>query len=142
MVGVVTTYQRVTLSMQPNAFTRDKNKSSTYMDIYIKYYQMCNNPNLGLVTKATACEGAGQEWSPRVTFHIPGSVGSVGKCEGMNPHTLKWTPILELKFWWIPEISEGNCGGLNSLHWKIPYIIGKFLELKCLKWARMIHLDI
>jgi hypothetical protein len=26
--------------------------------------------------------------------------------------------------------------------WEIPYIIKKFLERKCLKWARMTHLDI
>jgi hypothetical protein len=26
------------------------------------------------------------------------------------------------------------------LDWKVPYIIGNQLELKCLKWARMIHL--
>jgi hypothetical protein len=26
--------------------------------------------------------------------------------------------------------------------WGVPYIIGKLLEHRCLKWARMIHLDI
>jgi hypothetical protein len=44
----------------------------------------CHNPNLGLTTKAKACKGASQEQSPKATFHAP---GSVGKCEGMNPHT-------------------------------------------------------
>jgi len=38
------------------------------------------------VTKARACKVAGQKGSPRVTPHAP---GSVGKCEGMNPHTSK-----------------------------------------------------
>ncbi len=28
------------------------------------------------------------------------------------------------------------------MDWGVPYIIGNFLECKCLKWARMIHLDI
>ncbi len=51
---------------------------------------LCCNPSLGLVTKTRACKGANQEWSPRVTFHVP---KSVGECEGMNPHTPKWTPI-------------------------------------------------
>jgi hypothetical protein len=46
----------------------------------------CRNPNLGLATKAKACEGAGQERSPRITFHVP---MNVGECEGMNPHTPK-----------------------------------------------------
>ncbi len=43
----------------------------------------CCNPNFGLTTKARACEGASQA---RVTFHAP---GSVGECEGMNPHNPK-----------------------------------------------------
>jgi len=36
------------------------------------------------MTKARACKVVGQEGSPRVTSHAP---RSVGKCEGMNPHT-------------------------------------------------------
>jgi hypothetical protein len=44
------------------------------------------NPNLGLATKARACEGAGQEGSPGITFHAP---GSARECEGMNPHIPK-----------------------------------------------------
>jgi hypothetical protein len=50
------------------------------------YIHLCRNPSLGLMTKARACKGEGQEGSPRVTSHAP---GSVGKYEGMNPHTLK-----------------------------------------------------
>jgi len=38
------------------------------------------------MTKARAYKGAGQKGSPGVTFHVP---MSVGKCEGMNPHTHK-----------------------------------------------------
>ncbi len=26
-------------------------------------------------------------------------------------------------------------------HWRVPYIFGKLLERRCLKWARMTHLD-
>jgi hypothetical protein len=44
------------------------------------------DPSLGLATKVRACEGVGQEWSLKVTFHAP---GSVGECEGMNPHIHK-----------------------------------------------------
>ncbi len=50
--------------------------------------------------------------------------------------------LLELKFWWIPKFLEGNCRGQNSMDWGVPYIIGKLLEPRCLKWARMTHLDI
>jgi hypothetical protein len=51
----------------------------------------CRNPSLGLITKARACESVGQVWSPWVTFHAH---GSSRECEGMNPHTPKWVPIL------------------------------------------------
>jgi hypothetical protein len=51
----------------------------------------CHNPSLGLATKARVCKGAGQEGSPWVTSHAP---GSVRKCEGMNLHMPKWVPIL------------------------------------------------
>jgi hypothetical protein len=51
----------------------------------------CRNPSLGLATKARACKGVGQEGSLGVASHV---LGSVGKCEGMNPHTPKGTPTL------------------------------------------------
>ncbi len=41
-----------------------------------------------------------------------------------------------------PKFSEGNCRGQNSMNWWVLHIIGKILERRCLKWARMIHLDI
>jgi len=56
-------------------------------------HQMCHNPNLGLVTKVRACEGAGQESSLGVTFHAPGSVGE-WRMWGNEPHTPKWTLTL------------------------------------------------
>ncbi len=42
-------------------------------------------------TKARACKGASQEGSPGVTSHAH---GSAKECEGVNPHTLKSTPIV------------------------------------------------
>jgi hypothetical protein len=50
------------------------------------------NPSFGRVTKAKGLQGCGSRESPRVTSHTP---GSVGKCEGVNPHTPKATPTLE-----------------------------------------------
>jgi hypothetical protein len=47
---------------------------------------ICCNLSLGLMTKARAYKGAGQEGSPGVTSYAPGNVGD---CEGMNPHTPK-----------------------------------------------------
>jgi hypothetical protein len=51
------------------------------------WHTPCRNLSLGLVIKARAYKGTGQEWSLGVTFHAP---ESVGECEGMNLHTSKW----------------------------------------------------
>jgi hypothetical protein len=82
----------------------------------------CCNPSLGLTTKARACKGAGQEGSPGVTSHAP---RSVVKCEGMNPHTPKWTPTLRvgvlMNSWIFKEQLQGSkpIGLPSSLyHWK------------------------
>jgi hypothetical protein len=92
------------------------------------------------VTKARACEGAGQVWRSIVTFHAH---GSMEKCEGMNLHTPKWVPTptlgvrVPMDFWIFREwLHRSKPIGLG-----VPYIIGKFLEHKCLKWTRITHLD-
>ncbi len=59
--------------------------------IFVQVY--CCNPSLGLATKAKACKVVGQERSPGVTSHAP---KNAKKCEKMNLHTFKWTPILEM----------------------------------------------
>jgi len=41
-----------------------------------------------------------------------------------------------------PKILEFDCRGQNTLHWGVPYIIGKLLKSRCWKWACMGHLDI
>jgi hypothetical protein len=51
----------------------------------------CRNPSFGLATKAKGLQGCGPKGSSRVTSGTP---GSVGKCEGVNPHTPKATPVL------------------------------------------------
>jgi hypothetical protein len=55
---------------------------------------ICRNPSLGLATKVRVCKVAGQERSPKVTLHAP---GSVGKCEGMNPRIPKGASTLGVK---------------------------------------------
>jgi len=47
---------------------------------------MSRNLNLGLTTKARACKSEGPKGSMGITSH---ALGSVGECEGMNPHTPK-----------------------------------------------------
>ncbi len=57
---------------------------------------------------------------------------------GVQKNAKEWTLTLpsELPFW------EGYCNGQSPLDWRVIYIIGKLLKHKCLKWARMTHLDI
>jgi hypothetical protein len=51
----------------------------------------CHNPSFGLATKAKGLQGCGPRESSGFTSH---TLKSVGKCEGMNPHTPKATPTL------------------------------------------------
>jgi len=98
-----------------------------------------HNPSFGLTTKAKGLQGCGPRESPGVTSHTP---GSVGKCEGMNPHTPKATPTLgdgvPVNF----QTSKSNFKGQNSMSCGVFYIIENILERRCLKWARIAHLDI
>jgi len=40
------------------------------------------------------------------------------------------------------ETLEFDCKGQKTSHWGVIYIIGKLSKCRCLKWARMGHLDI
>jgi hypothetical protein len=51
-------------------------------------------------------------------------------------------PFWEMESRWTPETSESNLRGQNSMSCDILYIIENLLELRCLKWARIAHLDI
>jgi len=99
----------------------------------------CCNLSIGLTTKARARKVTGQEGSLGVTSHAPGSAKSVREWTLTLPSEL---PFWELEPQWIFEFSEGDCRGQNPLDWKVLYIIKKLLKRKCLKWARMTHLDI
>ncbi len=55
------------------------------------HYLNYRNPNLGFATKAGGCKVTSQEGSPGFMPHAP---GSARKCEGIDPHTPKGTPIL------------------------------------------------
>jgi hypothetical protein len=51
-------------------------------------------------------------------------------------------PLWEMESWWILKTSESDCKGQNPMACGVLYIIGKLLKRKCLKWARIAHLDI
>ncbi len=58
------------------------------------HHHRCRNLNLGFATKAKACEGVSQKLSLGVTFYVP---GSLGECEGMEPHIPKWALTLGIE---------------------------------------------
>jgi len=51
-------------------------------------------------------------------------------------------PLWEMESWWTSETSKSDCRGQNSMACGVLYIIGKLLKFGCLKWDRIIHLDI
>jgi len=81
----------------------------------------------------------GQEGSPRV---MPHALKNVGKCEGMNPHTPKGVSTLGIGVTMDSRIFRERLQGskLNELKFRV--VMGKLLKCRCLKWARMTHLDI
>jgi hypothetical protein len=50
-------------------------------------------------------------------------------------------PLWELESRWTPKSSKSNYRSQNPMDWGIPYIIRNLLEIKCLKWVRMTHLE-
>jgi len=100
---------------------------------------ICRNPSLGLAPKARGCKVVGQKKSPGAMSHAP---GSAKECEGIDPHTPKGTPTLGVRVPVDSRIFKGRVQGQNLMAWKVIYIIGKPLELRCPKWAHITHLDI
>jgi hypothetical protein len=104
----------------------------------ICFQYFCCNLSFRLTTKTKACKGVGQEWARESHFMLLGVQKSVKEWTLTLPNEL---PFWELEFPWTLKFSKGNCRGQNLLDSNIFYIIGKLLECRCLKWARMNHLD-
>jgi len=47
-----------------------------------------------------------------------------------------------MESWWSPKASESDCKGQNPMACGVLYTIRKLLKRRCLKWARIAHLDI
>jgi hypothetical protein len=102
--------------------------------------QNCCNPSIGLATKAKGLQGCGPRRSLGITSHTP---GSVRKCEGVWTLTLPTQlPFWEMEFRWTPKISKSDFRGQNSMSCDALHIIRNLLKRRCLKWARIAHLDI
>jgi hypothetical protein len=54
----------------------------------------------------------------------------------VNSHVESWSPKR------TPKSSKCDCKRQNSLSWGVLYIIKKLLKRRCLKWARVAHLNI
>jgi len=120
----------------------------------------CHNPSFGLATKAKGLQGCGPKGGKpgsqskgiaRVRAkRKPGSHitysrerkrvwGSVREWTLTLPRQL---PLWEMESRWTPKTSESDYRGQNWLDCDVLYIIGNILERRCLKWARIAHLDI
>jgi hypothetical protein len=99
----------------------------------------CRSPNLGLTPR----QGFARLWAKREAQEsylvLPRMQKSVKEWTLTLPSEL---PLWELESQWTPEPSEGDRKGQNPSVWRVLYIIEKLLKRRCLKWARMTHLDI
>jgi hypothetical protein len=87
--------------------------------------QISCNLNIGLATKTKTCKGASQESSPNVALH---ALGSVGGCEGMNLHTPKRTPTLEVVVPMDSQIFKERLQGSKPIGLKSSLYYWKALE--------------
>jgi hypothetical protein len=137
-VGIWRPREDICVCSLVTTFTNDfKFITKNGVDLQQNHQGACRNPSFGLTTKARACKGAGQEWSPKVTFHAP---ESVGEGEGMNLHTPKWASTLGVGAPMDPWIFKRRLQGSKLIGLKSFYIIGKLLKCRCPKWACMTHL--
>ncbi len=100
---------------------------------------ICRNPSFGLATKAKGLQGCGPRGSPGVTSETP---ESVGECEGVAFTLPRQLPSWERESRWTPKTSESDLKGQISMACYALYINGKLLKRRCLKWARIAHLNI
>jgi hypothetical protein len=103
----------------------------TIYNTFKTFVVICHNPSLGLMTKARACKVASQEEA----YEWKKVWGNEPSHSPVNFH------FGSLESQWTPEFLESDCKNQNPMDWKFIYIIGKLLKRKCLKWARMTHLD-
>ncbi len=109
-------------------------------------YNTCRNPSFGLATKAKGLQGAGLEVDSGVTSHASRSAKNLESVREWTLTLPSELPRWELGESWspkgTPKTSESDLRGQISMTCDSLYINGKLLKCRCLKWARMAHLDI
>ncbi len=88
-------------------------------------WPFCRNFSFGLATKARACKVASQEGSRGIILHVP---GSVGKCEGVNPHTSNGSSTLRVGVPMASQIFREQFQGSKYIEWKISLYHWKAIE--------------
>jgi hypothetical protein len=91
---------------------------------------------LGSRPRQKGLQGCGPKGSLGVTSETPGSAREWALT---LPRQL---PLWEMDSRWTPKTSEKDLRGQISMARGAIYIIGKLLKRRCLKWARIAHLDI
>jgi hypothetical protein len=123
-------------------------------------HQMCRNPSLGLVTKVMGLQGCGPKGRKlgsqskgiarvRAKRKPRSHITYSRECKKVWGSVREWTltlprqlPLWEMESQWTPKTLENNCKGQNSMSCGVLCIIEKILKRRCLRWARIAHLDI
>jgi len=85
-------------------------KNKFYYIVYVATLALGSQPRQGLAR----VQAKKKAWESHL-FHAP---GSVGECEGMNPHPPKWAPILGIGVPMDSKFSDNNRKGQNPLDWE------------------------
>jgi hypothetical protein len=103
-----------------NLWLKQNNKipifvKNVYKVVWISLIHInCRNPSARLTTKAKAWK-VRPKVSPGITFH---ALENVIECEGMNPHTPKWTPTLGVGVPMDSQIFRRRLQGSKLIGWK------------------------
>jgi len=102
---------------------------------------VCINLNLLALIVATLALGSwprqrlARVRAKRETWECRRVWGNEPSHSQMNSHFGSWS------LGGFPNLQRAISGGQNSLDCVVPYINGKLLERRCLKWAHITHLD-
>jgi hypothetical protein len=123
-----------------NMFSR----STTCVGRFSKSRNLVNRLSSNVTTLTTKVRDQGKGWQRCGPRMKPGShISCSQKCRKVwgnePPHSQVSSHFGSWKSRWTFKFSEGNYRRQNTLDWKVPYIIGKLLELRCLKWVHMTH---
>jgi hypothetical protein len=138
LLSCLKTFAIFTHGSHTNFFNGYANATYTLIVLtsYVATLALGSRPRQGLVRVWTKSEARESH------FMLPGGWecrrvwGNEHSHSQVSSHFGSWSPggLLSLQ--------RAIAGVKTPLDWGVPYIIGKILKCRCLKWARMTHLDI